>query len=728
MAAIICLAGLAGCTEKQSSGTEPDINGAENMNGDLFVNEGWTYGQISAGGGGYVTGVISTSEEGVYYAKTDVGGAYRWSEPEQKWKSLSYSISEDDRGYYGIDGIAADPQNAANVYLLAGTEYFSNGKTAVFISRNYGETFDIVELTEQIKVHGNGMGRGNGERIAVDPNNSDIIFIGGRTGGMLKSADGGYSWSAVESFPVDRTANGNGINIITFDPSSVKDGVTQRIYAGVSQKNEDAGNLFVSEDAGATWSVLQNSNNAEMPQRIKLDSKGNVYVCYANNEGPWNAGQGSIYKYDAVTKEAKAISPSSESFGDIIIDPEDDNRLVAVTTQTWKQQPNGSYGDVFYTSADGGENWTNIVSGMEMSDNNMPWIADQAIHWCSSLAVNPFNSNEIMVNSGNGIFACDNIWDEKPLFYFNSSGLEETVPIDIITMEDYPLVTAVLDYDGYVHEDIFTPANRHQDKIGSTVSITIAPKNRDYWAKAGGSEGEMLLTYTTDAGKTWNRITNSPEDGKTFYNGSVAFNADGSRLIWSPSNATKSYYTEDLGTTWSVSEGLIGSGFYILGDPENPDYIYACGSSSAYTSSDGGKTFSRMTGTEPSFKRFCVIPGEEGSFYMPSISGLVKVTNHGESFELVPNVKYCEAVSIGKPKNDGDPYVIYMWGMSMEADKKGLYMSEDNGQTWVRINDDLHQFGGTGNGGFVSGDLNVYGRCYMSTVGLGIIYCDKIEK
>ena len=91
-------------------------------------------------------------------------------------------------------------------------------------------------------------------------------------------------------------------------------------------------------------------------------------------------------------------------------------------------------------------------------------------------------------------------------------------------------------------------------------------------------------------------------------------------------------------------------------------------------------------------------------------------------------IKYCEAVGLGKAKNDGDPLVIYIWGTPMEADKPGLYMSEDNGATWVQINDDLHQFSGTGNGEFVSGDMNVYGRCYMSTVGLGIVYCDKIEK
>jgi len=44
------------------------------------------------------------------------------------------------------------------------------------------------------------------------------------------------------------------------------------------------------------------------------------------------------------------------------------------------------------------------------------------------------------------------------------------------------------------------------------------------------------------------------------------------------------------------------------------------------------------------------------------------------------------------------------------------------GVSWVRINDNAHQFGGPGNAQFVKGDMNVYGRVYMSSVGRGVIY------
>ena len=37
------------------------------------------------------------------------------------------------------------------------------------------------------------------------------------------------------------------------------------------------------------------------------------------------------------------------------------------------------------------------------------------------------------------------------------------------------------------------------------------------------------------------------------------------------------------------------------------------------------------------------------------------------------------------------------------------------------MNDDMHQFGGPGNGNFVQGDMNHFGVVYMSTVGRGLI-------
>ncbi|NLD99076.1 MAG: T9SS type A sorting domain-containing protein, partial [Fibrobacter sp.] len=84
-------------------------------------------------------------------------------------------------------------------------------------------------------------------------------------------------------------------------------------------------------------------------------------------------------------------------------------------------------------------------------------------------------------------------------------------------------------------------------------------------------------------------------------------------------------------------------------------------------------------------------------------------------------VNVCVAVGLGKAAPGKDYYALYIWGAANDG-PIGIYRSIDKGTTWERINDDRHQFGGPGNGNFVVGDFNVYGRVYMSSVGRGLIY------
>ena len=49
-------------------------------------------------------------------------------------------------------------------------------------------------------VGGNSNGRGAGERIAVDPNDSNIVFLGTNANGLWESTNAGHSFSQVTSF------------------------------------------------------------------------------------------------------------------------------------------------------------------------------------------------------------------------------------------------------------------------------------------------------------------------------------------------------------------------------------------------------------------------------------------------------------------------------------------------------------------------------------------------
>ncbi len=738
VATAIC---AAGCNGNDNSGTSSsgDVtssgSGDSSMTSDNTTSGGnsgtpqaqFTFSQVAMGGGGFVSGVFATSEEGLYYARTDVGGSYRYNKDTQKWEAMSYDISEEDRGLLGIDGLAFGEKDPNKVYMLAGTEYFSNGLTCLLYSDDYGKTWNRTDLTEMIKAHGNGMGRGNGERIAVDPKNSDIVYVGGRTGGMVKSTDGGKTFTALDMGTNTSTSNGNGICSIIIDPKSGDDSACTTIYAAISRTQED--NLYKSTDGGATWNPVADAPKGFFTQRMKYNGDGKIAITYASAEGPWNNNRtsGGIRLLDMSNDTFTDITPVKKSYGDIVIDPANPDRMVACTENIYVPQPNGQFGDEFYVTTDGGKNWTLLNEKMKMSDGGVEWISTASMHWCSSMAIDPNNTNKVMVVSGNGIFTCDNIWDENPEFYFFSKGIEETVPYDIISIPGGKLVSVIGDYDGFAQDNAEEYGVVHSSVAGSMTGLAVAAKATDTWVKCGGDEEKPGFWYTLDAGKTWNNVKYSPlESKKVAYGGYVGVSADGKRFFWAPGNDSSIYYSDDLGKTWTKSEGGVGAK-KIICDPVNPDYVYAASGGAFFYSEDGGKTFTQnMTLSIFTAARPVVAPGKEGVVYYPAM-GLQVSTDYGKTFTRMDTLAACMAVGLGKGKTDSDPYTIFVWGKPTNDDPMGLYWSEDEGKTWSRANDDEHQFGGPGNGYFVAGDMNTYGRVYMSTVGLGVVYGDLVQ-
>jgi photosystem II stability/assembly factor-like uncharacterized protein len=101
--------------------------------------------------------------------------------------------------------------------------------------------------------------------------------------------------------------------------------------------------------------------------------------------------------------------------------------------------------------------------------------------------------------------------------------------------------------------------------------------------------------------------------------------------------------------------------------------------------------------------------------------GLARSTDSGRTFTTFSNIARCGAVGFGKAMANARYPTVFIWG-APQGKPLGVYRSTDAGASWLRINDDAHQFGGPGNGEFVMGDMNVEGLVYMSTVGRGIVY------
>src|SRR5262249_45236637 len=75
-------------------------------------------------GGGFVSGVVF-SPAGTLYARTDVGGAYRWDDgpngvSDGRWTPLLDGVSRGSSNLMGVESIAPDPVDPNTVYLALG--------------------------------------------------------------------------------------------------------------------------------------------------------------------------------------------------------------------------------------------------------------------------------------------------------------------------------------------------------------------------------------------------------------------------------------------------------------------------------------------------------------------------------------------------------------------------------------------------------------------------------
>ncbi len=85
------------------------------------TTEPYRWKNVQIRGGGFVTGVVySDTEEGLLYARTDVGGAYRWDSADSTWIPVTDHIGKNESDYTGILSIATDPSDPDRVYLAAG--------------------------------------------------------------------------------------------------------------------------------------------------------------------------------------------------------------------------------------------------------------------------------------------------------------------------------------------------------------------------------------------------------------------------------------------------------------------------------------------------------------------------------------------------------------------------------------------------------------------------------
>lgn len=697
-------------------------------------------------GSGYVDGVIAhPAEPGLFYARTDVGGAYRYEAGVDKWVPLNDWTSPSDSQWMGIETIAIDPNDPRMLFMVGGL-YTQNwdGNGAVLVSDDRGKTFTTHPLS--FRTGSNDDGRNVGERLQVDPNLGTTLFYGtfndaaqGSTNGLWKSTDRGATWSKVSGFTaLSSDGTGAGVAFVAFDKSSGRRGrASKTIFAGVSTSTA-VSTLYKSTDGGVTWSPVEGGPSGLMPQRGLIARDGNLYITYGNAIGPNGMTAGQVWKYNIGWNTWQNVSPPDldnypSGFSGLAIDPARPRTALVMTMDHWWPT------DTMYRTTNGGSSWTDVGASATRDASLAPWWVPPGDteapfgNW-GEVVIDPFDSAHAFYTFGGGIWTTHDLTNadrDKPTHWtIGASGIEETVVLAMISPTvGPPLISAGDDVCGFVHTSLTqAPTTQFTNPLcGAGTGLDFAknlPTKIVRVGGAGNSDSNVFGAVSNDSGTTW--IPFASQAGSSNGGGTVAISADGNTIVWAPSDVAPAYST-DNGTTWTSLGSMLPAGAQVLSDAYNAKLFYAWNEATGtfYSSSDEGVTwYASATNLPvvPSWEQShaSTVTGVQGDIWLATPSGLYRSTNSGWSWSQFAPSAISSAISVGFGKAAVGAYYPTIYLAGTVNGTTALFRSTDAGTTWVQINDAEHQWGGYLQ---VVGDPRVFGRVYVvPNSGRGIIY------
>ena len=522
----------------------------------------YEYENLPIPGGGYVTGyVFDEGEKDVLYARTDIGGMYRFDYQTKRWVSLTDHVTMDDLSETFPSAAAVDKRKPGSLYVACGVNTpDAHSQTGVFaVSVDYGKHFIYYRIPAL--VHGNLNGRGSGYRLVVDYSRENSLYYASGSDGLLRTRDGGQNWEKLdvcgEKYMTFIWVSENGETLVcgtagVTNATALLDEECYEDNYGVQVTKRRGQGLYVSYDGGSHFAAMPQPDITEykksrmpglVPERYAYDGTY-LYVTMAET-GRWSyvvergyscdSGdtlEGCVlrYTFDETEKIAAYtdITPTQgcRDFGysGICTHPQEPG-LVVCTTICHENCEDGVYGDCIFLSRDYGKTWKKILQ--DLTTGNIafraPYMRPQCngghsiVHWMSDIKINPFRANEAWINTGTGAFRTENLLADEPSFTDWCDGIEETVHLNVYSLpvEETRVVDILGDLGGFLFTDLQSPCdnsfadsegNRYITCINADFSDTdpnrILVMPRGNWT--GKTKGGLILS--TDGGKTFKRL------------------------------------------------------------------------------------------------------------------------------------------------------------------------------------------------------------------------------
>jgi hypothetical protein len=691
-----------------------------------------TWRPLRVGGGGFLTGIDISSDGSTRLVRADTYGAYIWHAPTSEWIQLVTSSSmpasdvkvDSNAGVYEIRVAPSEPNRLYMAY-----------RGYIYRSDDRGNRW-IRTAFAQVAMDANDQFRTIGQKMAVDPANPDVVYVGTPQDGLFVTKNGGATWQLVDAIPKSgKTSKGYpGISGIVFDPSSGVSGSTTKVVYLSSFGN----GTYLTTDAGTSWTHLDGGPNSV--DHAKIASDGCYYV--VGNE--WS----SVWRYHSgvwtnITPDAK------QGWDTVVTDPFDANHVIAVRS--------GGYLDI---SHDKGATWGGIIWGPAGRNyrvaQDVPWLAwtKEIFMSVGDMLLDPIKPSRLWFAEGIGVWYSDlpdtAVSPQSISFASLSAGIEQLVANQILAPPGgKPLLASWDRAVFYIDNPDVYPASHGptgDDPIVMGWSLDYAAATPAFVAGLFNWWGLERSAYSTNGGRSWSAFTTYPpavERGKI--GGSIAVSTP-TNIVWAPSNNSVAYFTKDGGMTWneisipgipSVGETGWGWGYFLRRRIVAADrvsagcfymYNYLKG---LYRSTDAGTNWELVHhGQIAPFSGFNAelraVPDHSGHLFFSS--GPQTVPSHpadnpfmgsidgGRIWSAIPGVLEVRAFGFGKPLANYPTIYIVGWVNRIY----GIWRSSDNAHSWTRIGE--FPMGSLDNVTTIEGDKNVAGLVYVGFSGSGYAY------
>lgn len=574
---------------------------------------------------------------------------YRSADGGARWERRRNGIVEVNA--ITVRGITVQPGNS-NVVYIAGElpvpdatgrwmfgRLFSLARGVVYKSTDGGQNWAAVWRGDHLARH-----------VVIDPSNVNTVYVS--TGifdreaansrpefnepggvGILKSTDGGASWTTVN--------NGLGslyVGSLAMDPRDPR-----RLLAATGTDAYQGGGIYLTTDGGGVWQYVA----GRVLGSVKFAASDPAVAYAAGVNAFHRSSDGGQTWTSYLNRGGRSWGPAGMSVGfpiDLHVDPRDPLRLFV-----------NNYGGGNFLTTDGGASWVLASTGYTGADVKDIAVSRQnpSVVYANTQA-GPFKS----VDSGQTWVGINPI----ELLEVRQGGRVAVDPDDenhvVMASSSMGVTYESLDGGGnwrlvtdYQAEISALPRADH--RFQGMQALAFAPSWR---LKVYGGLGHARCVQrvqsicdsptivgaltSDDGGRTWTRRTGTGFDTSTVP--AVAVHPRDHNTAWAATMDKGIFKTTDGGAHWSAaSTGLADPRVESLAvDPTRPDVVYAGTSSrGVFKSRDGGATWAAssagMRATEE-IKAIVVHPGQPDVVYAgTAASGVYASTNGGTSWALV---------------------------------------------------------------------------------------------